>query len=72
MTQEEKITLLEETLEVDEGTLTMDTLLEDIEEYDSMSKLGIIVMIDDEFGVKMTGDMFKELKTIGDIIALMK
>lgn len=72
MTQEEKITLLEETLEVDEGTLTMDTLLEDIEEYDSMSKLGIIVMMDDEFGVKMTGDMFKELKTIGDIIALMK
>lgn len=72
MTQEEKITLLEETLEVDEGTLTMDALLEDIEEYDSMSKLGIIVMMDDEFGVKMTGDMFKELKTVGDIIALMK
>lgn len=68
----EKLELLEETIEADEDSLTPDTLLEDVEEYDSMSKLGIIVMMDDEFGVKLTGEMFKSFKTVGDILDLMK
>ena len=71
MTNQEKIALLEETLEIDEGTLTEDTLLEDVDEYDSMAKLSLIVMMDDEFGVKLTGDMIKGFQTVGDILAVM-
>ncbi len=71
MTTEEKLALLEETLETDEGVLNLETSLDDVEEYDSMSKLGIIVMMEDEFGVKLTGDHFKSFKTVGDIIAMM-
>ena len=72
MTNQEKIALLEETPEIDEGTLTEDTLLEDVDEYDSMAKLSLIVMMDDEFGVKLTGDMIKGFQTVGDILAVME
>ena len=72
MTNQEKIALLEETLEIDEGTLTEDTLLEDVDEYDSMAKLSLIVMMDDEFGVKLTGDMIKGFQTVGDILTVME
>ena len=72
MTEQEKIALLEETLELDEGTLTADTELDDVDEYESMAKLSLIVMMDDEFGVKLTGDVVKGFKTVGDILAVMK
>ena len=71
MTEQEKIALLEETLELDEGTLSADTVLADVDEYDSMAKLSLIVMMDDEFGVKLTGDVIKGFNTVGDILALM-
>ena len=71
MTEQEKIALLEETLELDEGTLTADTVLADVDEYDSMAKLSLIVMMDDEFGVKLTGDVIKGFKTVSDILKLM-
>lgn len=71
MTEREKIALLEDMLELDEGDLTMNTALADIDEYDSMAKLSLIVLMDDEFGVKLTGDVIKGFETIGDIVALM-
>ena len=71
MTEQEKIALLEETLELDEGTLETDTVLADVDEYDSMAKLSLIVMMDDEFGVKLTGDVIKGFETVGDILKLM-
>jgi acyl carrier protein len=71
MTVEEKITLLEETIEAEEGTLTADTLLEDIDEYDSMAKLSIIVMMEDEFDKKLTSVDFKSFRTVGDILDMM-
>ena len=72
MTDREKLTLLEDMLELDEGDLTPDMALEDIDEYDSMAKLSLIVLMEDEFGVKLTGDVIKGFETVGDITALMK
>lgn len=71
MTEREKLALLEDMLELDEGDLTMDKVLDDIDEYDSMAKLSLIVLMEDEFGVKLTGDVIKGFETVGDIIALM-
>ncbi len=72
MTIEEKLALLEETLEMDEGTLAADMDLDDVDEYDSMTKLSIIVMMEDEFGVKLTSDMVRGFNTVQDILDLMK
>ncbi len=71
MSEREKLALLEDMLELDEGDLTVDKELADIDEYDSMAKLSLIVLMEDEFNVKLTGDMIKRFVTVGDIVALM-
>lgn len=71
MTNDEKLRLLEETLEIEANTLTAETSLFDIEEFDSMAKLTLIVLCDDEFGKKLTGEQIREFKTVGDILAFM-
>lgn len=71
MTEREKLALLEDMLELDEGDLSVDKALDDIDEYDSMAKLSLIVLMEDEFGVKLTGDVIKGFETVGDIVALM-
>ncbi len=71
MTQEEKIALLEEMLELDNGSLTPEIQLAEIVEYDSMAKLSLIVLFDDECGKKLTGEEIRTFKTVGDILAAM-
>ena len=71
MTQEEKIALLEDMLELDNGSLNPETVLAEIEEYDSMAKLSLIVMMDDEFSKKLTGEQIREFKTVNDILNYM-
>jgi len=71
MTNEEVIRLIEETLELDSNTLNSETLLDDIIEFDSMGKLSVIVMADDEFEKKLTGEQMKLFKTVGDIVKFL-
>lgn len=71
MTNEEKIALLEDMLELDGGTLAPETELSSIDEYDSMAKLSLIVMMDDEFNKKLTGEHISGFKTVKDIIDFM-
>ena len=72
MSEREKLALLEDMLELDEGSLTLEMALDDIDEYDSMAKLSLIVLMEDEFGVKLTGDVIKGFETVGDIVNLME
>ena len=71
MTSKEKIRLIEEALELEENSLTEDTFLSSIENYDSMTKLTLIVLCDDEFDKKLTGEQINEFKTIKDILEFM-
>ena len=71
MTNEEKIALLEDMLELETGALTPETVIADIDEYDSMAKLSLIVLMDDECGKKLTGEQIREFKTIQDILDFM-
>ena len=71
MTQEEKIAMLEDMLELDCGTLKPETELSSIDEYDSMAKLSLIVLMDDECGKKLTGEKIREFKTVQDILDFM-
>ena len=68
MTIEEKIAVLEDMLELENGTLTVETKLSTVDEFDSMAKLSLIVISDEEFGKKLTGEQLREFKTIGDIL----
>lgn len=71
MTKEEKIALLEDMLELESGALAPETELSSIDEYDSMAKLSLIVLMDDEFSKKLTGEQIRELKTVQDILDFM-
>lgn len=70
MTTQEKIALIEDVLELP-GKLTVDTVLADLPEYDSMAKLSIIVMFDDELGKKLTGEQIRTFKTVQDVLCAM-
>lgn len=71
METQEKLALLEEMLELETGALKEDMELSSIDEYDSMAKLSLIVLFDEECGKKLTGEQLRTFKTIGDIIAAM-
>lgn len=72
MTNEEIIRLFEETLDVEANSLSEETVLSSIDEYDSMAKLSLIVMADDEFSKKMTGEDILGFKKVGDVVAFFQ
>lgn len=71
MTQEEKIRKIEEVLEIDSETLSIDTVLSAIDEWDSVGILSLIVMIEEDFDKSVKGTDLKACKNVGDIINLM-
>lgn len=71
MSEKEKLAKLEEMLELEEGELRPEMELEDVDNYDSMAKLSLIVLMDDDFGKKLTGDDIKGFKTVQDILDFM-
>lgn len=72
MTEQEKLVLLEETFDATEGSLAADMDLDDVEEWDSMTKLSLIIMMEDEFGKRLDSVSIRGLKTVGDILNLME
>ncbi len=71
MTVKEKLNKLEELLEIDLDTLSENMELEEIEEYDSMSKLGLLLMFEDDFGKIFTAKDIAEFKLVSDILKEM-
>lgn len=67
MTLKEKIEFLEEIMDVDEGTLTEDTVLADVEEWDSLSTLSLIAEMKKRYDLKLTASTIKEFQTVADI-----
>lgn len=57
----------------DEPTgVTMDTDFRDIDDWDSLTALGVISMIDDEYNVKVSGDELKSSKSVRDVFNIVK
>ena len=72
MTNAEKIALLEEVMEMEEGTLQQDDVLEEYDEWDSVTILGIISLIDEEFGKTVTGKEVRDIKTVSGLLDMME
>ena len=71
MSNQEKIALLEDMFEMDEGALSPEMVLDEIENWDSMMKLTLIVLMDEECGKTLKSDDIKGFKTIQDIMDYM-
>ena len=67
----EKKQLLADLFDVEIEEIQENTILDDFDAWDSMTKLSLIVMMDDECGKKLTGEKILEFKTIKDIIDFM-
>ena len=72
MDTKQKIEALEEIMDVEEGSLTPETLLSDIDEWDSLSALSFVVFMGDEFGKKVSGAQVRSFKTVNDILKVME
>ena len=51
----------------DVETLTPETEFRQLEDWCSLAALSIIAMVDEEYGISITSDTFKNAKTIQDL-----
>lgn len=62
------IELAAEVFEVEPEDISMDTVFrEEIEDFSSLVGFSLIVMMEDEYGVRVSVDEFLECKTVGDL-----
>ncbi len=56
----------------DHITLRPDMTAEDVDGWDSLAHIRIIVGIETEFGVKFRGDEMEDLKNVGELVEIIK
>tara|TARA_Y100001933_G_C18867113_1_gene508407 strand:- start:539 stop:775 length:237 start_codon:yes stop_codon:yes gene_type:complete len=61
---------LTESIELEEGSLNLDTKIESIE-WDSLAVISCIALADEKFNVMLSGDELAKIITIGDIFQLI-
>lgn len=72
MTNEKKIELLADILDVDTEELAPETKLVDMPEWDSIAALSFIAMMDEEFGKEFKGADVKKIVTVQDALNVME
>jgi len=70
MNEDLKNTLAEE-LDIAPETLTSETVLDDIENWDSVTALTVMVILSDALGSPVSPNEMRNLKTFGDIETLV-
>ena len=71
MNNEMKLELLADIFYCYLEDLSEEMELSELENWDSMAKLSLIVMMDDECGKTLTSDVIKTFSTIGDVMSFM-
>jgi acyl carrier protein len=72
MDESKKLAMLEEVLDMDPGTLKPDQVLKEMDEWDSLAALSVVVMVKDEFDRKLSGDAVRSFTTVQDILNVMQ
>jgi len=68
MTKDEFLVQMQDVLQTD-AELKMETVLDELDEWDSLSMMATMAFLDKNFGVKVKIADLKTLATIGDIAA---
>lgn len=63
------VSVLDDT---DEALITNETIFRDLDEWDSLTALSLIAMVDEEYSLKLTGDDIKTSTTLQDIFEKIK
>jgi acyl carrier protein len=64
--------IFREELELDELTLTDETTADDVEEWDSLSHIQLVVALEKAFGIKFTSREILSWENIGDLISCIQ
>ena len=65
---EQFLELVAEVFDVDPEEISMETVFrDDIKDFSSLMGFSLIVMMEDEYGVKLPVDEFVKCKTVGDL-----
>lgn len=68
----DKLGLMEECMELPEGTLSIEDRLADYEEWDSLSVLTFMALMDERYGRRISPEDVDKLVTVADAIRLME
>lgn len=71
MKMKEKMAEIEELLDVEEGSLSEDTRLSDLDEWDSIARLSLLIHFEETRDKELSGEEIKAFKTVKDILMLM-
>lgn len=71
MNNSEKIKKIAEILDMEEDLLSEDTELKELEEWDSVSKLSLTIMMEEDYGKKLTSQDLEKIETVRMILDLM-
>ena len=68
MTKQEFLVEMQDVLQTEE-MLTLNTILDELDEWDSLAVMSAMAFLDHAFGVKTSMIDYNDMKTIGDIAA---
>lgn len=71
MSNEEKLALLAEMLEVETEDLSPDMKLSELDEWDSFARLSFMSLVDDNYGKLISSADIKKYETVADLLAVM-
>lgn len=60
-----------EMFDADPASITAASTPDDVEGWDSLAMLNLLVALEDEFGITLPPDEFGEAKTVGEIVAIV-
>jgi len=66
------ITMLEDLLERDSGTVNPDDKFREYEEWDSLAYLSVIARIDEDFGFVIPREDFQKIITVNDLAGYLE
>lgn len=72
MTIAEKVVIIEECMDLEEGSLSLNSQLADFEEWDSLTALTLIATVSEKTGQTISGADLKKVKTVSDIVDLIE
>lgn len=70
MNAREFLLALDETLELDAGTLKGDETLESLDNWDSLAVISFIAMVDEKLNLVVSGAKLAAAKTVADLLAV--
>ncbi|MGN1421458.1 MAG: acyl carrier protein [Eubacterium sp.] len=60
--------ILSEQLDIDEGSITPDSLLVEDLGADSLDAIDIVMSVEDEFKIEVPDEIIEKIETVGDIL----